>query len=298
VKETLMKHAKATIWLCIGIAVLATIATLLGILVQEGPGLHEFVSQHDQRILVYGYGFYQWMPADVAIQGVAQDFITLFVAIPLLLLSLWLACRGCMRALYVLAGTCGYFFVTYLFYVNMASYSALFLLHVALLGMSFFALFLSLSDVLSIEKESFFPSPKQMKWAGGFLVVNSIMVALLWLGIIVPPLLDGTIYPPELFHLTTLVVQGLDLGLLLPIAIVVGLLAWKGRSSLYSYLTVYLVFLTILMLALCSKLVIMYLAGASVIPAAFIMPTVCIIAGIFSVRILLNMKKEAQALQE
>lgn len=37
------------------------------------------------------------------------------------------------------------------------------------------------------------------------------MIGSLWLGVVVPPLVDGSIYPKELQHYTTLVVQGFDL---------------------------------------------------------------------------------------
>lgn len=292
--DTYLKHVKAITVLVVGIAVLAFIATLLGIFSKGGPGLHEYLSQHGQSVTIYGHGLYQWMPADVAIQGIAQDYVTLILAIPLLLVSFWKARKGSMQATYVLAGTSGYFFVTYLFYLTMASYSVLFLVHAALLSMSFFTLFLTISNLLYIRDKSLFPSKKQMKWAGGFLLLNSIMVAILWLGVILPPLLDGSIYPPELFHLTTLIVQGLDLGLLLPIGIVIGILTWKGQTSVYPFLVVYLVFLTQLMVALSSKIFFMGLHGQSIIPVVFIIPTICIISGIFSVRILMNIKKRTK----
>lgn len=281
-----MKHPRVMSALSIGLALLAGLASLLGIYSKGGPGSWEHISIHGQSVLLYGKGLYQWMPADVAIQGIAQDYITLWVAIPLLLIAFWRARKGSARGAFVFAGVSGYFFVTYLFYLMMASYSSLFLLHASLLTLSFFALFLSVSDLLALKALSCFSSPKLMKWAGGFLFFNSLMVALLWLSIVVPPLLDGSIYPRELYHFTTLVVQGLDLSLLLPIAIVIGFLAWRGKESVFPYLTVYLVFLTLLMLALCSKIFFMAQAGHSVIPVVFIMPTVCVIAGFFSFKIL------------
>ncbi len=286
----IMKHPRVMTGLIFGLVLLAGLASLLGIFSRGGPGPWEHVSIHGQSVMLYGKGLYQWMPADVAIQGIAQDYITLGVAIPLLLIAFWRARKGSVRGAYVLAGVSGYFFVTYLFYLTMATYSSLFLLHAGLLTLSFFALFLGVSDLLTLKATSCFPSQKLMKWAGGFLFLNSVMVALLWLSIVVPPLLDGSIYPQELFHFTTLIVQGLDLGLLLPIAIVIGILAWKGRESVFAYLTVYLIFLTLLMMALCSKIFFMAQAGHSVVPVVFIMPTVCVIAGVFSVKILGKMK--------
>lgn len=77
------------------------------------------------------------------------------------------------------------------------------------------------------------------------------------MNIIVPPLIQGTIYPPELNHYTTLIVQGFDLGLLLPISFIVGLFLIKKKPMGYLYATTYIIFLSILMTALTAKIIAM-----------------------------------------
>jgi len=285
-KESSIKYPTSLLFVVITIALLSTMATLLGIFSSGGPGPWEHTSVHGQTVLLYGKGLYQWMPADVAIQGIAQDWITLLVGIPLLIGSLFGTLKSSIKSAYILTGTSFYFFVTYLFYLTMAFFSSLFLLHAILLAFSFFAVALSMSHILSSEKATHFVSEGWLKWAGGFLFFNSIMVAALWLSIVIPPLLDGTIYPRDLFHFTTLVVQGLDLGLLLPIGMVVGFLSMRGKSYLYPYLIAYLIFLSLMMLTLCSKIFFMARTGQSVIPVVFIMPLVFLIASFFSIQIL------------
>lgn len=268
-----MKYQKPVTILVILIAAIAALTTSFGIFSSDGPGPYSYESIRGKTVEIYGRGIYQHMSADVAIQGIAQDYVTLFIAIPLLLISMIGYHRNSLKSRFLLAGTLGYFGVTFLFYTAMGMYNILFLGYVSLLGLSFFGLMLTLFsfDVSKIP-DSFSPKTPA-KFVGGFLIFNALSIALLWLSIIVPPLIDGTIYPDALQHYTTLIMQGFDLGLLLPLAFVSGLLLFKRTAMGYLSGTVYIVFLSILMMALTAKLIAMALNNVPVIPAIFIIPT-------------------------
>ena len=272
-----MKYSKIIGVLVLGIMIASGIAAGMGVFSQQGPGPWEHQSIRGQTVTIYGQGVYKHMSADVAIQGIGQDYVTLFLGIPLLGLAFLMARRGGLRSRLFLSGVLGYFLVTYLFYLAMGTYSVLYLVYVFLLGSSFFAFSLSLMG-FEIERlpEAFGPRTP-IKLAGGFLIFNTLAIALMWLGVVVPPLLDGSIYPVELQHYTTLIVQGFDLGLLLPLSFVSGLLLLKKRPLGYLLVPVYLVFLSLLMTALSAKIVAMGLAGVSIIPAIFVIPTVLLI---------------------
>jgi hypothetical protein len=259
--------------LVFAIIVLAGIAAGSGIFLEFGEGSFTYESIRGLKVEIYGRGIYQHMPSDVAIQGIAQDYITLFIGIPLLIITLIGYRKNSIRSHYLLSGVLGYFFVTYLFYTAMGMYNALFLCYVVLLALSFFGLFLSIKD-LKTTRTHVFSEKTPAKGVGGFLIFNTVAITFLWLGIIVPPLVEGTIYPPELYHFTTLIVQGFDLGLLLPICFVVAVLLYKKRSEGYRYSTVYLGFLSLLMTALTAKIVAMAMAGVNVIPVIVIIPVV------------------------
>ena len=84
----------------------------------------------------------------------------------------------------------------------MAMYNPLYLVYVFLLGTSFFAFSLTMLGV-DIESLPARFSPKTpVKLCGGFLIFNTIAIALLWLGIILPPLLDGSILSPRRYSTT------------------------------------------------------------------------------------------------
>jgi hypothetical protein len=218
------------------------------------------------------------MSSDLAVQGIAQDYVTLFLAVPLLLFSLYFSIRGSVRARFLLAGVTNYFLVTYLFYLEIAMYNFMFLGYAALLGTSFFAFLLILLSFDIDSVPEMFRSGIPVRLTGGFLIFNSIIIGLLWLSVVLPPLIKGTIIPVEVQHYTTLTVQGLDLGLFLPISFVSGYLLVKKDKFGYLAATVTLVFLPLLMTALVAKLIAMASTGVSVIPAIFIIPAILIIA--------------------
>lgn len=286
-----MKHRKSITILSSVIVLLAIIAASVGIFSSGGPGPYQVETVRGDTVTVYGKGIYKHMSVDVAPQGIAQDYVTLFVAVPLLIISLIWARRDSLRGRFLLAGTLGYFLVTYLFYLVMGMYNALFLVYVILLGTSFFAFAQVLLSIYTNELPPQFKESTPVKWAGGFLIFNSIAIGMMWLGIVVPPLLERTIIPDQVQHYTTLIVQGLDLALLLPLSFVSGLLLIRKRPFGYLLAPVYFVFLSILMGALTAKIIAMGMLGQNVIPAIVIIPLLGLISITCSIFIFKNIKE-------
>jgi len=106
------------------IALISAVAAGFGIFYDSGSGVYEYESIRGQIVEIYGKGLYRHMSADVAIQGIAQDYVTLFIGIPVLLLGLYHA-KGSVRGKFVLSGALGYFWVTYLLYTAMSMYNIL-----------------------------------------------------------------------------------------------------------------------------------------------------------------------------
>lgn len=278
-----MNQARTIKLLVIFIVILSFVAASFGILTRDGDGDYPYETIRGKTITIYGQGIYKHMSNDVAIQGIAQDYITLFAGIPLLIIGLIGTLKGSLRWRLVLSGTLGYFFVTYLFYLVMAMYNYLFLAYAALLALSFFSLATTLLS-FDVEKlKSSYSTEKPLRFSAGFLIFNVVMIALLWLSAIVPPLLDGSIYPIGLQHYTTMIVQGMDLGLLLPICLVSAILLRKKKTLGYLLVPVYTVFLSLMMTALTAKLIAMGLQGQTIVPAIFIIPAFALLATVSSI---------------
>jgi hypothetical protein len=255
------------------IVILAIAATTMGIFSNDGRGQFEYTSIRGKTVMIYGKGLYKDMSAEVAPQGIAQDYVTLFIAIPLLILSFFKAREGSLKGRYLFAGTLGYFLVTYLFYTVMGMYNVMFLTYVILMGASFYSFILIILSFDTNALQNSFKPSTPIKITGGFLVFNSIVIGLMWLSIVIPPLLDGTIIPLQVEHYTTLIVQGLDLGILLPAGLISGVLLIRKKPSGYLLAPVFFVFLSLLMTALSAKIIAMKILDYNVVPAIFIIPS-------------------------
>lgn len=273
-----MQNKKLVNSLVILIAVLAAVAAIAGIFSTGGSGRYQHESIRGQSVTIYGEGLYKHMSADVAIQGIAQDYVTLLLAVPFLLFALFRLKTPSLKWKFILAGILGYIFLTYLFYMNMAMYNSMFLVYVALTGISFFALVLTLLSIETDRLHVIFNKNTPVKFIGGFLIFNAVIIALLWLSVIIPPLLDKTIVPVAVQHYTTLNVQAFDLSLFLPISFVAGLLLVRKNRFGYLIAPVYLVFLSLLMTALIAKLIAMAMEGVNVVPAIFFIPCIAVVA--------------------
>jgi hypothetical protein len=285
-----MKHAHILGMLVLTIACLSAVAALAGIVSDHGPGEYEYESIRGENVTVYGKGFYQHMPADVAVQGIAQDYVTLLAGIPLLLVSFLLTRRGSVRGRFVLTGTLGYFTVTYVFYLCMAMYNELFLLWAVLASASFYAFALA---VLSFDLDAvgaWFGKQTPHRLVGGFLILNAVMIGAMWLGVVVPPLLDGSVYPKDVYHFTTLIVQGLDLSILLPASFIAGYLFVRRNRYGLLVAPAYVVFLALLMTALSAKVIGMHLTGVDAGPAIVIIPFINSVAVLCALLTLKNVR--------
>lgn len=128
----------------------------------------------------------------------------------------------------MLAGTLAYFLYTYMSYSFLLMYNPLFLVYVALMSMSFFALVLVMfSFDLAVLKKAF-GDGLPVKTIGIIILVFACTLTLMWLGRIVPPLFTGAV-PIGLEDYTTLVIQAMDLGFVIPISILSAILLMKRR---------------------------------------------------------------------
>jgi hypothetical protein len=261
----------------IGIAVLSATAAGIGIFSEGGPGPSSVVSVRGLEVQLYGKGVYHDMSAEVAPQGIAHDVVTLFFGIPLLLISLFIFRRDSLKGKILLTGVLGYFLTTYMFFTLMAMYNQLFLLWVVILSLCFHGFFVMFSGLKDDEVARSISSRFPSRWLGGFLIFCAVSIGLLWLSVVVPPAVGGTI-PVQVEHYTTLVVQALDLSIGLPAAFIAGILVLKKRSFGYKLASVYIVFLSLLMTALSAKIIAMASLGFSVVPAIFIIPAFVIIS--------------------
>ena len=141
-----------------------------------------------------------------------NDWVTLVVALPLLLVGLALDGRGSVRGLLLWLGVVGYAAYNYAYYLLGAALNAFFPLYVASFVLAVVVLILVLSrlDLASIA-DNFLPTTP-VRIIGGYLVAVGVSLASVWIALWAAYVFAGRPTPvePEAFRL----VAALDLSLM------------------------------------------------------------------------------------
>lgn len=203
------------------------------------------------------------------ISGAAQqkgnDLVVLVLCVPLLLMSAFFAVKGSLRGRLIWTGTVFFFLYTYASQSFLTAYNHMFLVYVATFSVSLYTFAWSLLtlDVRRV-REGFAGAP--VKVTAGFMFFVGIAVSLMWLGLIVPPLLAGE-RPVALETYTTLVIQALDLGVIMPLAVITGLLLLKKDAWGYTLASLVLIKGITLGTGVLSMVLFMSMSGVEVDPA-------------------------------
>lgn len=237
-----MKPSRTVTWLSSLTAALALVAAGIGLFSQSGGSPFSFPTLHGLTVQIYGQGLYASDTSLVALGYRVGDAVTLVLGIPLLVLSLLLYRRGSLKGGLCLAGALAYFLYTYGSMAFGAAYNALFLVYVALLGASLFALVFTLASFDARELPSHFSASLPRRGIGLFLIVSGVILAVVWLGLsILPSLLQGQT-PPEVASYTTFITGVMDLGVVAPALIVAGTLLLRRAPVGFLLASMMLVF--------------------------------------------------------
>jgi hypothetical protein len=283
-----MKYKKSISLLTVIIIILALAASAYGIFSRGSSGISEFKSLHGETVKLYGKGLYKNESVSMAAQAIAQDIVTLCLGVPLLAIALGFARKGLLKGRLLLAGMLGYFLYTYGSYSFYAMYNSLFLIYVALMSLSFFAFTLTLMSVDVEKMNTSFKPRLPVKFIGGVLIFVAVLVALMWLKRIAVP---GV--PEGLEHYTTLIIQALDLGFVLPSAVLAGVLIIKRKAFGYLLSSVIIVKEATLLTVIIAMLISQLAAGVKVgVPELVMFPLFTLLVVYCMYLIMKNIKEE------
>lgn len=246
------------------VTVLSLVATLSGILTGFGQHHHTFLSLRGQTITIQGGGLYGYESLSGASQAIGQDIVTLLAAIPLLVIATVLVRRESVRGLVLRAGVLLYFTYTYMLLAFGGAYNPLFLVYVAIYSASLFAFVLSLLAVDPTRLRARFSGRFRRRLVAWVLVGFASLLALMWLGRIGPALVAGT-PPPGLESYSTLFVQAGDLGIVVPLTVLSGVLLLRRLPIGFLLAGVMLVKGATFGLALVGMIVAMAALGAGIV---------------------------------
>ncbi|HSP47618.1 MAG TPA: hypothetical protein VLN47_06050 [Clostridiaceae bacterium] len=200
---------KTPVRLSVAIAILAAIASAGGLFLSS--------LYHDNALITAAWH--------------GNDFVTLFLALPVMVGSLVYSARGSRRAQVIWMGTLWYMVYNYMFYLFGAAFNSFFLIYAALFTMSSYALVLALLkvDAHGLSGRAFDRIP--VKLVSGFMLFFAILLGVMWIGLSLSYVFTGVI--PVAIAQTdhpTGVVFAIDLTLIVPSLILCAVALYRRKA--------------------------------------------------------------------
>jgi len=214
-------------WLIAPIIALAVVAAGAGLWPAEAQP-YPLSNFRGEEVTIHAGGLYYWDTVSSVAQMQANDAVTLVLGVPLLAISFWLARRGSLRGKLLLAGTLGFFLYTYMSMCFGAAYNPLFLVYVALFGLSLYAFILAMLSIDLGTLPQHFSERTPRRWIAGLLFGAALFLALAWLGRVAATFTSDQV--PPLDNITSMFIQAMDLVLVVP-ACVLGAILLLRRSA-------------------------------------------------------------------
>ncbi len=221
--KTSFRGAALWLWLSIGAALLSIAGSVIGLTVAR---------------------IYAVLKPSFFTQALAQDIANLAIVSPLLLILAVLALRGSLRAYLLWLGVLIFNIYNYVIYTLDVPFGPLFLLWVAVFGLSLYAAIGGVITANHAAVKASYSSRRAASFAGWFLLVIAVIFAFVWLSEDVPALLAGTT-PQSLIDMAvpTNPIHVLDLSFFLPAVIYTGASLLRQKPLAYSVAPSFIIFL-------------------------------------------------------
>ncbi len=241
-----MKQYPALSWLVAIITVCALIAAGFGFFTPNHGGTISFATVRGETVKIWGQGLYKYDTPIGATGFTAADMITLFLAIPILVISLLLYRRGSLKGGLLLTGALAYFLYNYTSMGFGAAYNNLFLVYIFIFSASLYGLILALLSFDLATLPSHFGAGLPRMGIGIFLITSGVILSLIWLMLSIIPALIAGKAPPEAYYYTTFTTGIIDIGMVAPALILAGVLIRRNLPFGYLLSSTMLIFTCIL----------------------------------------------------
>jgi hypothetical protein len=221
--------------------ILSFVASLVGIILNDGGRPYVFTSLGGQAVQIYGgKGLYQNDSVTKAVTFIGFNWANLIVILPLLILGMSLYRRGQIKGQLLLGSIFAYFAYNYLIGVMGNSFNIMFLVWTGLFSIGLFGLIFVLTDIdlsaLPGKLETNFPRKSLSVYA----LALGTFLPILYLAEIITAY--ATARPPTTLETyTTLELAALEIGLMTPLHLVGGALLWRKKAWGY-FLVILLAF--------------------------------------------------------
>ncbi|MBN2029305.1 hypothetical protein JW824_03575 [bacterium] len=198
----------------------------------------------------------------MAVQGMGQDIVDLFLVVPLLLGTLVLTWKHNKASFFLFGGTVFYILYSFFIYAFGVHFNELFLLYCLTLGTSLYLFILIMIELNKMDVQTWFSNKIPVKTISVYLIVTAIMFYMLWFKDIVPAVLTNTI-PDSVADYDLLVnpVHVIDISFALPGLIITAILLFKKQKLGFILTPIFLIFIIMLAIALIGMVVMLKIKG-------------------------------------
>jgi hypothetical protein len=206
---------------------LILVSSLSAIFLDDGGKITTISSLRNQQVQMYGgEGIYRFDTVYKAVMFRGFDWANLFVTLPLFLLSLLWIQKDRVRGLLLIGGLFSYLAYAYLIGVMGNAFNGLFIIWTTMysIGMGGIAVVFAagLIPKLSQKQLTYFPR----RSLAIYTIILGIILMFMYLSSIIPAYIKQT-PPPLLDTYTTLELAALELGIMVPLHIIAGIMLWR-----------------------------------------------------------------------
>jgi len=250
------------------IALVAGVAAGIGVFARGSGATAQATSIRGEEFEYATDGVYAYNPERVVAEGVGWDAVTLFFAVPLLLATLPSVSRGSLRGRLVATGVLGYLCYQYLMYAIFWALGPLFPVFIALYPAAFAGIvwIVTTIDVAELPERVSARFPR--RGVAIYSLAMAAMLVVMWSQRIALGL-SGDLAGAGLMGMPTLSVQALDLGIIVSLAALAGVLLLKRHAWGYLLGPVFAIKAVTMAGAICAMLVSAALVEGSLEVAPF-----------------------------
>ena len=225
-------------------------------------------------------GVYEEETKNWATQAKGQDIGNLLAAATLLV-SGYGSAKSSHRATMVWLGTLFYLVYAYIVYAMAVHFNELFLVYVAALGLSSYAIMLSLDRLRAVPQAA--PRSRSRRLAGWTSIAIGILFALLWLSELVPATLSGEV-PQSVADAGLWVnpIHVIDLAVLLPAFVLAGILTVKSAPAGLFFVGPLLTFSVLMGTSIVAAMILMTNEGSEGTLPPLVMVSIVVLASLYA----------------
>ena len=255
-----MKRNASLTWLVPIIFILATFAAIVGLITNDGGGIYYFTNVHGQVIQMDGRGIYKFdsLLAGAGFRG--TNAVTLFIALPLLLIAYITYIKGSFNGRIILIGALLPLLYCSASMTFSAAYNPLFLVYTAMFSASLFATIIAITSFeLGLLTERIKPG-FPYKGIAIYLISSGFLTLLVWMSELLPSLVSG-VAPETLGPYTTMYTHGFDSAIITPTFVIIGKYLLKRKPMGILLAAPLLIFCTLVSFYVIGQSIYQYLAG-------------------------------------